>query len=87
MVVDGASQADALFLATGQVDALLAYFGLVASGQNVEVVGERTRLDHSGVERLVQVFAEQDVVFERFVLNPRLLRHVRYAAVDVYVAG
>lgn len=49
-----------------------------------EVVWERAGLDHSLVEDGVVVFAEQDVVPDRGVLDPRLLRRQAEASVSVY---
>ena len=73
-------EADALLLAAGQVDALLADFGRVACRHQLQVARERTRAYHLFVETLVdagvRTLSEQDVVAHGRVLDPRLLRHI-----------
>ncbi len=61
---------------------LFSNFHLVPAGQDLEVGFERALIEDAlvlgGVERL----PEQDVVLERRVLDPRLLRHVRQLALE-----
>jgi hypothetical protein len=85
--VDGPGQAHSLLLSAGQVDALLANLGLIAGGQNAQVLGQRAALNDLCVEALVELAAEQNVPLHSVVYDPGLLRHVGHRAVDVDAAS
>ena len=59
---------------------LLADLGEVSAGQDVEVGAERARLHDAVVALRLVGAAEEDVVSQRGVLDPRLLRDVRHRA-------
>ncbi len=61
---------------------LFSDLGHVCAGQHLEVRVERARVQHAVVLALVLRFVEEDVVLERPILNPRLLRHVRHGALN-----
>ena len=81
--IDGASQANALLLPARQIDALLADLGRVAARHDVEVDDQGAGVDDLGVELVVVVAAEEDVLARRLVLDPGLLGHVGCAPVQV----
>ena len=76
LAVRSARHGHSLSLATRQVDAPLSDFGLVARWQHLEVRLECAGIEHRVVSRIIEWLAEQDVVPESGVLNPRSLCHV-----------
>mmetsp|Transcript_27249 Transcript_27249/g.63729 ORF Transcript_27249/g.63729 Transcript_27249/m.63729 type:complete len:661 (-) Transcript_27249:1601-3583(-) len=85
--VDRACDRNARLLPTGQVDPALADLGRVVVGQRLEVVLEAARLDRAPVLLLVPLAAEDDVLAEGLVKDPRRLRDVRDATLHGHLAA
>jgi len=65
-------------LAAAQRYAPFADYRPLFVGQYVDVGAQCARVDHSSEPRLVVLVAEDDVLQNRSVQQPRALRHVRY---------
>ena len=75
-----AREGDTCFLPTTQVDAALANLGRISCGELLEIRTERTRGEHLVIEGVVVRQPEEDVVTQRLILDPRLLRAQRNRA-------
>lgn len=79
------SEGHALFLAAGEVDALLPDFRCIARRQDLQVRHQTALLDYFPISLELEVRPEQYVVPDRVVQNPRLLWNVSHSALQVRI--
>lgn len=73
---------DPLPLPSGQVDSSFTDLGLITSWQHVQVVLQIANYDRVIVALGVELFAEQNILLEGSIHNPRLLTDVRAGALS-----
>ena len=70
VAVNGACQGNPLLLSTGKIDSLLPNFCIISSREQLQIRSQSASVNHLLIEIRLEWPAEEDVVFQRQILDP-----------------